>query len=102
VKTKITGGARSKLLVRDLSSAWQEIKQILEVNYGVKRTAGYYTCRICSSRQGNHESTASWSSRTDTVQSELREAAFRICEEDQVIGAVGLTMWLRFDCVRIN
>jgi hypothetical protein len=31
-----------------------------------------------SSRQGNYESIASWSSRIDTMQSELRESACRI------------------------
>jgi dynactin complex subunit len=80
VKTKITGDARSKLLVRDLSSAWREVKQILEENYGVKRTLDYYACPMFSSRQDNNESIASWSSRIDTMQSELREAAFRIFE----------------------
>jgi N-glycosylase/DNA lyase len=38
VKTKITGEARSKLIVRDLTSTWREVRQILEENYGVKRT----------------------------------------------------------------
>jgi hypothetical protein len=35
VKSKIRGDARSKQLVRDLSSTWQEVKQILEEYYGV-------------------------------------------------------------------
>jgi hypothetical protein len=35
VKTKITGDARSKLLVRDLPSTCREVWQILEENYGV-------------------------------------------------------------------
>jgi hypothetical protein len=43
-----------------------------------------------SSRQGASESIASWSSRIDTTQSELFEVAYRICEDDEVIGA----MWL--------
>jgi hypothetical protein len=38
VKTKITGEARSKLLVRDLTSTRREVKQILEENYEIKRT----------------------------------------------------------------
>jgi hypothetical protein len=32
VKTKITGDARSKLLVRDLTTTWHDVKQILEEN----------------------------------------------------------------------
>jgi hypothetical protein len=98
VKTRITGDAKSKLLVRDLSSTWREVKQILEENYGVKRTLDYYACRMFSSRQGNNESIASWSSRIDTMQSELREAAFRICEEVEVIGAMGLINHLAKAC----
>jgi hypothetical protein len=87
VKTKITGEARSKLLVRDLTSTWCDVKKILEENYGVRRTLDYYACRMFSSRQGASEGIASWNSRIDTMQSELREAAYRICE-DEVIGAM--------------
>jgi hypothetical protein len=51
-----------------------------------------------SSRQGNYESIASWSSQIDTMQSELREAAFRICEENEVIEAMGLINHLAKAC----
>jgi hypothetical protein len=97
VKTKITGGARSKLLVRDLTYTWRDVKQILEEYYGVRRTLDYYACRMFSSRQGAHESIA-WSSRIDTMQSELREAAYRICEDEEVIGAMGLINHLAKAC----
>jgi len=70
VKTKITGEARSKPLVRDLKSTWRDVKKILEENYGVRRTLDYCACRMFSSRQGASESIASWSSRIDTMQSE--------------------------------
>lgn len=98
VKTKLTGEARSKLLVRDLTSTWRDVKQILEENYGVRRTLDYYACRMFSSRQGASEGIASWSSRIDTMQSELREAAFRICEDEEVIGAMGLINHLAKAC----
>jgi hypothetical protein len=98
VKTKITGEARSKLLVRDLTSTWREVRRILEENYGIKRTLDFYACRMFSSRQGVHESVASWSSRIDTMQSQLREAAFRICSEEEVIGAMGLINHLSKAC----
>jgi hypothetical protein len=79
LKTKITRKARSKLLVRDLTSMWHDIKQILEENCDFKRSLDYYACRMFSSRQGPNENIASWSSRIGTMQSQLIEAAYRIC-----------------------
>jgi hypothetical protein len=98
VKTKITGEARSKLLVRDLTSTWREVKQILKENYEIKRTLDYYACRMFSSRQGPNENIASWSSRIDTMQSQFREAAYRICSEEEVVGAMGLINHLAKAC----
>jgi hypothetical protein len=97
-KTKITGEARSKLLVRDLTSTWRDVKQILEENYDVKRTLDYYACRMFSSRQGPNENVASWSSRIDTMQSQLREAEYRICADEELIGAIGLINHLAKAC----
>jgi len=51
-----------------------------------------------SSRKGASESIASWSSRIDAMQSELREAAYRICEDEEVIGAMGLINHLAKAC----
>jgi hypothetical protein len=90
VKTKITGEARSKLLVRDLTSTWVDVRRILEENYDIKRTLDYYACRMFSSRQGPNENIASWSSRINTMQSELREAAYRMCSEEEMVGALSL------------
>jgi len=98
VKTKITGEARSKVLVRDLTSTWCEVKQILKENYGIGRTLDYYAVRMFSSRQGASESIASWSSRIDTMQSELREAAYRTCKDEEVIGTMGLIKHLAKAC----
>jgi len=98
VKTKITGEATSKLLVRDLTSTWCDVKQILEENYGVRRTSDFYAYRMFSSRQGASESIASWSSRIDTMQSELKEAAYRICEDEEMIGAMCLINHLAKAC----
>jgi len=97
VKTKITGGARGKLLVMDLTSTWRDEKQILEENYGVTRTLDFYACRMFSSRQGDSESIASWSSRIVTMQSELREAAYTIYK-DEVIGSMDLINHLAKAC----
>ena len=88
VKTKITGEARSKLLVRNFISTWRDVKQILEEIYGIRRNLDYYACRMFSSRQVASESIASWSSRIDTMESELREAAYRICEDEK-----SLVLW---------
>jgi hypothetical protein len=41
VKIKITRVARSKLLVRGLTSMWHDVKQILEKNYRVRRTLDF-------------------------------------------------------------
>jgi len=38
VKTKITGDARSKLIVRDLTHTWELVRGILEENYATWRT----------------------------------------------------------------
>ena len=83
-------------MFRDLTSTWRDIKQIVEENYGITRTLDYYACRMFSSRQGASESIASWSSWIDTIQSELREATYRIC--DEVIGAMGLINHLAKAC----
>jgi hypothetical protein len=72
VKTKITRENKGKLLVRDLTLTSSDVKQISEENYDIKRTLDYYACRMFSSRQSQNENVASWSSRTDTMQSQLR------------------------------
>ena len=51
VKTKITGDARSKLMVRDLTHTWALIKGILEENYAMRRMLDFYACRMFSARQ---------------------------------------------------
>ena len=48
VKNKITGDARSKLMVRDLTHTWALVKGILEENYAVRCTLDFYACRIFS------------------------------------------------------
>lgn len=98
VKIKITRVSRSKRLVRDVTLMWQNVKQILEEIYGVRRTLDYYACRMFSSRQGASESISSWSSRINTMQLEMREVAYRIYEDEEVILAVGLINHLAKTC----
>jgi len=90
VKTKITGDARSKLIVRDLTHTWALVKVILEENYPVRRTLDFYACRMFSARQEKGEGVASWGSRIDELQTELREAAKRVCKPEVLLGAIGL------------
>jgi len=90
VKTKITGDARSKLIVRDLTHAWALVRGIWEENYAVRRTLDFYACRMFSARQEKGEIVASWGSRIDEMQTELREAARRVCRPEEILGAVGL------------
>jgi len=51
-----------------------------------------------NSRQGSNEGIASWSSRIDTMQTELREAAYTLCEDEEVIGAMALINHLAKVC----
>jgi hypothetical protein len=60
IKAKITGDARSKLMVRDLTHSWELVKCILEENYATRRTLDYYACKMFSARQSKSESIASW------------------------------------------
>jgi len=65
------------------------VKQIFEKNYRVRINLYHYACPMFSSRQGASDIILSWSSRIDTMQSELRETAHRICDDD-AIDAMGL------------
>ena len=89
VKTKTTD-ARSKLMVRDLTHTWALVKGVLEENYSVRHTLDFYACGMFSARQEKGESVASWGSRIDEMQTELMEAARRVCRPEEVLGAVGL------------
>jgi len=90
VKTKITEDAKSKLFVRDLTHTWALVNGILEENYAVRRTIDFYACRMFSARQEKEETVASWGSRIDEMQTELRAAARRVCRREKILGAVGL------------
>jgi hypothetical protein len=54
-----------------------------------------------NSRQGVNEGIASWSSRIDSMQSDFREAAYRICtdeEIEEIVGTMGLINHLAKAC----
>lgn len=75
VKTKITGDARSKLIVRDLMHTWALVKGILEENYALQCMQYFEAYGMFSARQEKGKSVASWGSRICEMQTELREAA---------------------------
>ena len=97
-KTKITGDARSKEIVIYLTHTWAIVKGILEENYAVRRTLDFYACRMFNARQEKGESVASWGSRIDEMQTELRKAARAVCKPEEIQGAVGLICHLRKAC----
>jgi hypothetical protein len=90
VKAKITGDAQSKLMVSNLTHSWELMKAILEENYATRRTFDYYACKMFSARQGKNESIASWGNKIDELQTDLREAARRVCKPEEILGAIGL------------
>ena len=98
VKAKITGDAQSKLMVRDLTHSLESIKAILEENYVTRRTLDYYSCKMFSARQGKGESIASWGNKIDELQTDLREAAKRVCKPEEILGAIGLINHLGKAC----
>jgi hypothetical protein len=77
-------------MVRDLTHSWGLVKGILEENYATRRALDFYACRMFNARQGNAESIASWGSRIDALQTDLMEAARRVCKPEEIIGAIGL------------
>ena len=81
-------------MIRDLTYTWALVKRILEENYAVRRTLDIYAFRMFSARQVKGESVASWGSRIDEMQTELGEAAGRICKHEEILGAVGLIFHL--------
>ena len=85
-------------MVRDLTHTWALVKRISEENYAVRRTLDFYACRMFSARQDKNESVASWGSRIDEMQTELREAARRIRKPEEILGAVGLICHLGKAC----
>ena len=99
VKTKITGDARSKLIVGDLTHTWALVKGILEKNYAVRRTLDFYACRMFGVGQEKGVSVASWGNRIDEMQTELRDAARRVCRTEEIVGAVGLIRHLGKACL---
>jgi hypothetical protein len=79
VVAKIQGDAKDKLLARVEGNTWGQIESILEGSYVVKRTIGYHTGLLFSSKQGTSETAAQWGARLDLLVMDLRtEARLRL------------------------
>jgi hypothetical protein len=85
-------------MVRDLTHRWELVKAILEENYATRRTLDYYACKMFSARQGKMESIASWGNKKDEMQTDLREAARRVCKSEEILGAISLIKHLGKAC----
>ena len=51
-----------------------------------------------SARQGKNESIASWGNKIGELQTDLREAARRVCRPEEILGAIGLINHLGKAC----
>jgi hypothetical protein len=98
VKAKMKGDAQSKLMFRDLTHSCELVKAILEENYTTRCTLDYYACNMFSARQDKNESIASWGNKIDELQTDLREAARRVCKPEEILGAIGLINHLGKAC----
>jgi hypothetical protein len=74
------------------------VKAILEENYATRRTLDYYACKMFSARQDKNESIASWGNKIGELQTDLREAARRVCNPEEILGAIGLINHLGKAC----
>jgi hypothetical protein len=77
-------------MVRDQTNSWELVKGILEENYATRRTLDYYACNMFSARQGKSDSIASWGKQIDSLQTDLRKVARRVCKPKKLSGAIGL------------
>lgn len=98
VRAKITGDARSKLMIKSVCNTWGSVKSILEDNFAIRRTIDYYACQMFSAKQLPQENIVTWASRIDNLQTQFREAAARSCENDDLSGALALIFMMGRAC----
>lgn len=98
VIAKITGDARSKLMIKTLRESWASVKGVLEDNYAVRRTIDFYALRMFSARQSASENIMAWASRVDNLQTQFKEAAARACEPTNLEGALSLIFMMGRAC----
>jgi hypothetical protein len=51
-----------------------------------------------NARKGKNESIASWGNKIDELQTDMREAARRVCKPEEILGATGLINHLGKAC----
>ena len=78
---KIGGEAKTKLLSRTHLHTWEQIRAVLEENYGVRRTLDYYAHRAVTRKQCQIETISQWGARMDTVCGDLQRAARKHMED---------------------
>ena len=71
---------------------------MLQENYATRRTLDYCACKMFSARQSKNESIASWGNKIDELQTDLREAARRVCKPEEILGETGLINHLGKAC----
>jgi hypothetical protein len=98
VKAKMTGNARCKLMVRDLTHNWELVRAILKENYATRRTLDCYAFKMFSARQGKSENIALWENQIDGLQTDLRKPARRVCKPEETLEAIGLIKHLSKAC----
>ena len=64
----------------------------------MRRTLDIYARTMFSARQEKGENVASWGSRINEMQTNLREAARRVCKPEEILGEVGLISHLGKAC----
>jgi hypothetical protein len=58
VRTRITGEAKAKLLVRKDADDWDSVKAVLKEHYATRRILDFYACAMFNVRQAKHETVA--------------------------------------------
>jgi hypothetical protein len=66
--------------MRYLTLTWCLVKGITGENYAIWCMSDYYACKMHSDMQDKDESVASWGSRIDERQTNLREAPRCVCK----------------------
>ncbi|PNF23780.1 hypothetical protein B7P43_G16801 [Cryptotermes secundus] len=98
VRTRITGEAKAKLLVRQDADDWASVKAILKEHYATRRTLDFYACAMFNARQAKHETVAAWCSRLDQLGSDFRDAAIEGASSSEMCGITKLVSQLGKAC----
>jgi hypothetical protein len=90
VRTRITGEAKAKLLVRQDVDDWDSVKAVLKEHYATIRRLDFYACAMFNARQAKHETVAAGCSRLDQFYSDFRDAAIEGATSSEMCGITKL------------